>query len=148
MKKSCFKCDARKDISEFYKHKGMADGHLNKCKECAKSDVRKHRMDNLKVQEYDRVRYHKDPKRRARIARNAKKWNRENPLGYKAHNTIRNAVRDGRATKPNSCSICGDSERKLHAHHDDYEKPLDVEWLCVVCHGRKHAYLRNIENNT
>lgn len=44
--KVCFKCSLDKSLSEYYQHKQMADGHLNKCKSCTKSDVKK-RTDDL-----------------------------------------------------------------------------------------------------
>jgi len=36
--KRCFKCGIEKELSEFYAHPKMGDGHLGKCKECTKKD--------------------------------------------------------------------------------------------------------------
>ena len=46
-RKACFKCGKVKKISEFYKHPEMADGHVNKCKECNKKDVKENYRINI-----------------------------------------------------------------------------------------------------
>lgn len=135
--KTCFKCGAEKERSEFYRHAQMGDGLLGKCKDCTKIDVRNHRKDNAEeVREYDRTRA-RSPKRLAeRRSRNVA-YTIENPEKRAAHNALGNAVRSGRVVK-RPCAFCGSGEN-LEAHHHDYSKPLDVTWLCAGCHRRFHA---------
>jgi len=133
--KMCFKCKKTKPIGDFYKHKGMADGHLGKCKDCTKEDARQHRFYNESVREYDRKRS-KTPERRAHVAMVSKKWRLENPEGYKAHTAIGNAIRDKKIVRM-PCEVCGN--KKTHAHHEDYSNPFEVKWLCPLHHHRLHA---------
>src|SRR5210317_636309 len=130
--KTCFRCGAEKPLADFYRHPQMADGHLNKCKECAKSDVRKHRADNDSVRAYDR-------KRGNRLPQGYSKQYRERfPEKAIARSAVNNAIRDGRLKKGGECEKCGEKDR-IHGHHDDYSKPLDVRWLCARCHQIHHA---------
>lgn len=48
------------------------------------------------------------------------------------------AVERGDIVRPDTCSRCGESAR-IEAHHADYDKPLEVEWLCFPCHRRTHV---------
>lgn len=135
--KNCFKCGAEKPLTDFYKHKAMADGHVNKCKECNKKDVRENR--ELKVdfyRKYDVTRYKSDPSVRQRISATSNSWRRKYPERHKAHNAVSNAIRDGKLQKM-PCEVCG-AIKNLHAHHDDYSKPLDVRWLCAEHHKKHH----------
>jgi hypothetical protein len=34
------------------------------------------------------------------------------------------------------CEVCG--EMKVDAHHDDYNKPMEVRWLCRLHHNEHH----------
>jgi len=64
--KICFKCLKEKELSCFYKHNKMLDGHLNKCKDCTKKDT-KERASILsqdekwleKEKERHRLKYHR-----------------------------------------------------------------------------------------
>tara|TARA_R110000764_G_scaffold119015_1_gene206561 strand:+ start:703 stop:1122 length:420 start_codon:yes stop_codon:yes gene_type:complete len=129
--KECFKCGETKDFSEFYKHKQMGDGYIGKCKECNKSDVRANRAKKIDYyRAYDRARgARQDP---SYIVEYRSKY----PNKYKAHTMINNAIRDGRLFKM-PCEACK-SEVNVHAHHDDYSKPLNVRWLCSAHHSQWH----------
>lgn len=129
--KKCFKCGVERPLSEFYKHSGMADGHLNKCKECTKSDVKSRRRNNDSVREYDRKRGNRQGSQYCR------EYRRKYPNKYTAHSAVNNAVRNGKLLKIEICE-CG-STFHVEAHHDDYLKPLEVRWLCAMCHKRWHA---------
>lgn len=138
--KSCFKCGAEKPLSEFYRHSMMADGHLNKCKDCAKIDVRQHRLKNPeKVRAYDRERARLPHRRAQRKDVYTREWE-QHPDRMRARIMVSNAVRNGRLDKM-PCAFCS-SEEGLEAHHHDYTKPLDVTWLCKPCHRRFHALER------
>lgn len=55
---------ATKPIDDFYKHPQMGDGHLNKCKECNKKDVRNNYKEKAdKYRDYDKNRQRQNFKR-------------------------------------------------------------------------------------
>lgn len=131
--KKCFKCQEVKPLTEFYKHKEMADGHLNKCKVCAKKDVHDHRHYSPareKILAYDRARGNRHNKEYL------KEYRAKYPKKYKAHGIVNRAIRSMKLFKE-PCEICGKDE--VHAHHDDYDKPLNVRWLCSEHHRQWHA---------
>lgn len=50
--KICFKCGNEKELTSFYKHAQMGDGHLNKCKDCTKSDSKARQEEKMKDPEW------------------------------------------------------------------------------------------------
>lgn len=131
MEKKCFKCGELKPLADFYKNKRMKDGHVNKCKTCNKKDVANHRSENIdKIREYDRRRGNRQSDSYL------KEWREKYPKKYKAHNMVNNQKRAGNL-HDEPCEICG--IKNVVAHHDDYEKPLNVRWLCQAHHKQWHA---------
>ena len=143
--KTCFKCRSVLPVDDFYKHKTMRDGRLNKCKECAKRDAIANRISHLEYyRKYDRERGSRNitsPKPNKEASRKAK--NRHaflNPLKTKARNSLSNAIRDGKIKK-GPCECCG-STSNIHGHHENYRFPLIVNWLCEPCHKWWHKIRR------
>jgi len=132
----------KKPLSEFPPHKHCRCGRNTQCRDCINAY---HRAYNRKHLDRSRAKYRRFYHRHEdRIAK------REKRLDRQAKNTIRQLVRmalkTGLLTKPNRCQRCGAKPppHRLHAHHPDYAKPLDVVWLCSLCHGHEHT-LANAE---
>lgn len=59
----------------------------------------------------------------------------------KARSLVTQAVEKGILVRPKVCSLC-QTETDIQAHHRDYNKPLEVEWLCRMCHSGQHKPIR------
>jgi hypothetical protein len=66
-------------------------------------------------------------------------WDATDPFAVAQHRkNVRAAVTTAIAarllTRPSQCSACH-STGTIEGHHDDYSKPLEVQWLCKRCHA-------------
>lgn len=141
--KTCFKCGREKPLGEFYAHPQMADGHLGKCKDCTKLDMRNDRVTKPRVRAYDRQRAAL-PHRVELNARVKKAWRRRHPERATAEQQAERAERSGALTAPTLCEGCG-LEVRLEKHHHDYSRPLLVVWLCKPCHAIADKLRRRLE---
>lgn len=120
--------------TEFYKHPQMADGTLGKCKECCKRDVSaNYRKRREQYAAYESKRF-RDPKRKKLVIEYAKKRRQRYPHKDRARQRVHKAVKSGRLLRE-PCKFCGAT--RVQAHHHDYNKPLDVTWVCFKCHREK-----------
>ena len=112
-----------------------------RCWECRRASrralARERRAAGL-VQAKARAIYH-DPARgeRAKVARHLARWRAKNPEKIRAQHAVENALKRGRLTRQ-ACAVegCGATAQ---AHHADYSKPLEVQWLCALHHARQHV---------
>ena len=132
----CFCCGEDKPLDQYYRHKEMANGHLGKCKECVRAYTNVHYRETLvKHALYERDRS-KTTNRKLKRLEYQKTSRASNPEKSYAYVAVRNAIKRGDLNRK-PCERCGDS--KTEAHHDDYNKPLDVRWLCYGCHLQEHG---------
>lgn len=65
-------------------------------------------------------------------------YRERHPLKIAARNAVNNAVMSGRL-KRGPCEVGEGCQGRIEAHHEDYEKQLDVRWLCVRHHAAAEA---------
>ena len=142
--KSCIRCKKKKELSEFYAHPQMADGHLNKCKVCVRNYSGTRRNKKLNDSDWvkserERCRLKQEAYRKAGLVSQTKNkfkhaWRKRNRSKSRAHGVARKA----HPNKPGRCQECKRKTDIIHRHHPDYQKPKEIIWLYPPCHGAKH----------
>lgn len=143
--KRCYLCKQIKPFDAFHRDSRTKDGYRFLCKVCTKESRqtpeylanqretgRRYRQRHSeKERERSRQYWKRNPDRVSTHAKN------RDALKEQARHALRNAVMAGTLGKPKECQDCRRVAR-LHGHHDDYTRPLEVAWLCSLCHGLRH----------
>lgn len=162
-------CGKTKLTSDFYKVKNNKDGLQGICKRCHIDNGKAYRAKHRdKLNTYFRQ-YHAEHKaegnassrqryaeHRLAYAIRKKEYRNENHQRVldceaklreanqhkiAAHSAVREAIRRGELVK-GICELCEAVE--VDAHHFNYEKPLEVNFLCRKHHSLVHRWLRAI----
>lgn len=101
-----------------------------------------------RIAEYERQRYQKDKERITNVRKSYEntdlyrttrnQWRKENRLRIRSYNLVYKALKEG-ILKREQCVKCG--KAKVEAHHNDYDKPLEVVWLCKTHHFELHSMM-------
>ena len=134
--KTCSKCAVEQPLSNFYKSKLGKGGLQSRCKSCIGATHRDWRKKNLDRRAQYISQWRKESG--GEYIKSIRQWEKNNPAKRRAHTIVKSAKKRGLLI-PKPCEKCG--EHKVEAHHDDYNKPLEVRWLCKRCHWALHSKL-------
>jgi hypothetical protein len=165
--KRCNYCGKRLERSQFDASVLSKDGLLSDCRTCTpkgkKSNLTYKNRHQSAIRQYNRSyrnrnkpeirQYNRAYRKKNREARrlslvqwrknnpsHVNDWRRRNPQAYAAHQAVERAIASGILQRPGACEKC-QSPVPVHAHHEDYSKPLDVQWLCADCHWHIHTHV-------
>lgn len=152
--KVCYVCKNEKELTEYSSDKSKRDGLNYRCKDCNKEYYsqprirkmqrkceRKARDNGFRVQtkEYNAEYYQNN---KERISKYKKEWREDNIKECNAREMFYQAFLEGSIKRPCKCNRC-DIECTPEGHHEDYDKPLCVEWLCKKCHINEHRFIED-----
>ena len=117
--KTCRRCRVEKPLASFYHQMGRRDGRFSVCRECLTANTLAWQLADPEPHRRAVERWRVANRRLVRIAR-------------RVQSTVRRAIRSGELVRPDVCEYCGKA-CKPDAAHADWERPLDIAWLCRRC---------------
>jgi len=165
--KRCSRCGVSFPISSFGRNRSMKDGLHHYCKICQRQSQESWRNRNPEQYRSSIARWQRHHREylarlnRERIAQTPglgaeyqKRYRLAHPESVRESNRREKAKSRasgktsarkklsyrtcaGLIARPENCERCGASGR-VHGHHPNYTRPLDVVWLCPRCHGAEH----------
>jgi hypothetical protein len=132
--KTCTKCSTTKPVTEYHKFR---NGLRPTCEACTNAQNREISMrpNAIERRHARQKQYESLFERKKARAEQSIRMRIKYPEKCKARDALNGAIRWGKIVKQ-PCEVCGSIE--VHAHHEDYSKPLEVKWLCQQHHIEIH----------
>lgn len=126
----CKKCNEDKELSNFYPSTTFKNH--GECKSCVRMRVNKsHKATH-------RIEFHASKKGKRAAIDKFQRYLVNNKDRHKVRLITNRAINAGLLVRDSCCSECGGADKKIEAHHDNYNEPLIVRWLCKSCHWDWH----------
>lgn len=153
--KLCTKCKVEKPLTSFKRFR-LKNGWTRRgsCRDCNNTETRNdYKINGDKYRDYasnyrkinaEKYRANKRKWWYANLAKTRKsrrQWKNNNQEKTRSHTAVASALKRGLLKKPLYCEFCG-GKSKLEGSHHDYNKPLDVKWLCNYCHRARDSAIR------
>jgi len=129
--KTCRQCSSTEPGAKFRKYR-------HTCQKCESVNATAWAKRNMSKKLANNKRYLSSELGKAAVYKSSIRFKEKFPEKRTAHLRVQTAIRNG-TLKKKPCEFC--SNDKAQAHHTDYSKPLEVNWLCARCHVKLHRFL-------
>lgn len=111
--KVCTGCKRKLPLSCYQKNKSRPDGFHYYCRECVKNRDAGYYLRNAESEKEKKRIYFKSENGKQTLLRSVKKQRELHPEKHKAKNKLGAAVRQGKIIKPDACSMCSATDKKI-----------------------------------